>query len=199
MSIEVRVNTSVSSLWTCIKVLTEHIVCTKTERHYLNLSFCCLAHSLSHTHPLFVSPLFSLCFCFYRVEPVVIFYNFRILTFTWYQSTRVLRTSSVANKSFRHRQTNEKREMDRGMGSSLPTEKLDRSNYTSWSYKMHLYLLRHWFWSYGEGANKVQPESTHKFFPTWEQAPSRVLYCFASCVHDQMLRYIRDAKLLKDA
>ena len=29
--------------------------------------------------------------------------------------------------------------MGKGMGSSLPTKKLDRSNYASWSYKRHQY------------------------------------------------------------
>ena len=54
--------------------------------------------------------------------------------------------------------------MDRGMGSSLPTDKLDRSNYASWSYKMHQYLLGHGYWSYVEGTNDTTPESTHKDF-----------------------------------
>ena len=85
------------------------------------------------------------------------------------------------------------------MGSSLPTEKLDRSNYASWSYKMHQYLLGHGYWSYVEGANDVAPDSTHRDYPAWEQAASRVLYCFASCVSDQLLSYIRDAKMSKDA
>ena len=51
MSIEVRVNTSVSSLWTCIKVLTEHIVCRRTELQYSKYIFCCLlvCHSLTHS------------------------------------------------------------------------------------------------------------------------------------------------------
>ena len=89
--------------------------------------------------------------------------------------------------------------MDRGMGSSLPTEKLDRSNYASWSYKMHQYLLGHGYWSYVEGANDTTPESTHKDFSAWEQAASRVLYCFASCVSDQLLSYIRDARTATDA
>ena len=44
--------------------------------------------------------------------------------------------------------TNMKNKMDRGMARSLPTEKLDRSNYTSWSYKMHQYLLGHAYWSH---------------------------------------------------
>ena len=45
--------------------------------------------------------------------------------------------------------------MDRGIASSLPTEKLDRNKYASWSYKMHQYLLGHSYWSYVEGANDV--------------------------------------------
>ena len=32
-----------------------------------------------------------------------------------------------------------------------------------------------------------------------EQEASGVLYYFASCVHDQILHYIRDAKMLKEA
>ena len=52
--------------------------------------------------------------------------------------------------------------MDRGMASSLPTEKLDRSNYASWSYKMHQYLLGHGYWSFVEGTNEVAPEPAHK-------------------------------------
>ena len=49
------------------------------------------------------------------------------------------------------------------MASSLPTEKLDRNNYASWSYKMHQYLLGHGYWSYIEGANHAAPESTQRF------------------------------------
>ena len=44
-----------------------------------------------------------------------------------------------------------KRDMDRGMGGALPTEKLDRSNYTSWEYKMHEYILGHGYWCYIQG------------------------------------------------
>ena len=87
--------------------------------------------------------------------------------------------------------------MDRGMASSLLTEKLDRNNYASWSYKMHQYLLGHGYWSYVEGANDAAPESTHRDFPTWEQSASRILYCFVSCVGEQLLSYIRDAKTPK--
>ena len=87
--------------------------------------------------------------------------------------------------------------MDRSMASSLPTEKLDKGNYGSWSYKMHHYLLGHKYWSYVEGLNKVAPKPTHKDFPVWEQAASRVLYYLAACVNDQMLGYIQGAKTLK--
>ena len=80
------------------------------------------------------------------------------------------------------------------MASLLLTEKLDRSNYASWSYKMHQYLLKHGYWSYVYGANDATPEPTHKDFAAWEQSASRVLYCFASCVDKQLLSYIRDAK-----
>ena len=38
---------------------------------------------------------------------------------------------------------NRKNKMYRGMASSLLTEKIDRSNYASWSYKMHQYLVGH--------------------------------------------------------
>ena len=89
--------------------------------------------------------------------------------------------------------------MDRNITSSLPTEKLDRSNYVSCSYKMHQYLLGPNYQSYVEGANVAALESTHKEFLVLEQGVSRVLYYLASCVHDQMLDYIKDAKTPKEA
>ena len=64
--------------------------------------------------------------------------------------------------------------MDNSMPGSFPTEKLDRSNYASWSYKMHQYLLGPGYSSYMEGASVVAPNSAHKDFPVWEQAASRV-------------------------
>ena len=79
--------------------------------------------------------------------------------------------SAYGRFSSRHRNHGEeqnKKRMDRGMASSLPTEKLDRSNYASWSYKMHQYLLGHGYWSYVDGANDAAPESTHRDFPAWE-------------------------------
>ena len=85
------------------------------------------------------------------------------------------------------------------MVSLLLTKKLDSSNYASWSYKMHQYLLGHCYWSnYVDGANDGTSESTHKDFSAWEQAASKVLYCFTSCVSDQLFSYIRDAKTPKD-
>ena len=47
--------------------------------------------------------------------------------------------------------------------------------------------------------NDATPESTHRDFPTWEQSASMILYCFASCVGEQLLSYIRDAKTPKGA
>ena len=85
------------------------------------------------------------------------------------------------------------------MGSLVPTKKLDRSNYICWSYKMHQYLLGHGYWGYIHVENEVVLEPAHKDFSAWAQVASRVLYCLASCLHDQMLGYIRDAKRLKEA
>ena len=89
--------------------------------------------------------------------------------------------------------------MNNQMGSALPTEKLDRTNYTSWEYKMHPYLIGQGYWSYIQGARENQPDSTHANYPAWEQAASRVMYCLASCVHDHMLGYIRDSKTPNEA
>ena len=80
------------------------------------------------------------------------------------------------------------------MGSALPSEKLDRNNFASWEYKMHQYLVGHI-----EGAHIDQPIKTAPQYATWVQAASRVMYCLATCVHDHMLGYIRDAKTPKEA
>ena len=37
--------------------------------------------------------------------------------------------------------------MNTQMGSSLPSEKLDRSNYSSWEYKMNRFLVRQGHWT----------------------------------------------------
>ena len=89
--------------------------------------------------------------------------------------------------------------MDRGMASSLSTEKLDRNNYAFWSYKMHQYLLGHGYWRYVDRANDTTPDLTHRDFPAWEQSRSKVLYCFVSYVGEQLLSYIGYAKTRKDA
>ena len=44
------------------------------------------------------------------------------------------------------------------MASSLLTEKLDGSNYASWSYKLHEYLLGYGYSSYVDRANDAAPE-----------------------------------------
>ena len=89
--------------------------------------------------------------------------------------------------------------MARGMGNSLPIEKLDMNHYASWAYKMHQYLLGHGYLSYVEGANDAALDVTHKDFSAWEHATSIVMYCFMSSVGDELLSYIRDAKMLKYA
>ena len=61
------------------------------------------------------------------------------------------------------------------MGSTLPTEKLERTNYMSWEYKMYQYLDGQGYWSYIQGAHENQPDSKHANYPAWEQAASRSL------------------------
>jgi hypothetical protein len=87
--------------------------------------------------------------------------------------------------------------MDKGVGSFLPAEKLDRTNYASWSYKMHQYLLGHGYWSYVDGAKDTPPDPTDADYPAWEKSASTVMYCFASCVGEQLLSYVLDAAMLK--
>ena len=64
---------------------------------------------------------------------------------------------------------------------------------------MHQYFLGHGYWSYVDGTNETAHESTHIDFQAWEQSASKVLYCFMSCVSEQLLRYIRDARTPKNA
>ena len=49
------------------------------------------------------------------------------------------------------------------MGSILPTKKLDKTNFASWEYKMHQYLVGQGqgYWSYIEGAQENQPNLAH--------------------------------------
>ena len=51
--------------------------------------------------------------------------------------------------------------MNTQVGSALPTEKLDRTNFVSWEYKMHQYLVKQGYWSYIEEAHEMQPNPTH--------------------------------------
>ena len=50
--------------------------------------------------------------------------------------------------------------MNTQMGSALPSEKLDRTNFASWEYKMHQYLVGQGYWSYIEGVHTDQPIET---------------------------------------
>ena len=59
---------------------------------------------------------------------------------------------------------------------SVENQNLDRTNFTSWEYKMHQYLVGQGYWSYIQGAHEDQPDSTHANYPAWEQVASRVLY-----------------------
>ena len=63
---------------------------------------------------------------------------------------------------------------------------------------MHQYIVSQGYWSYVEGAQENQPNLAHADHPAWEQAASRMLYCLASYVHDNMLGYIWEAKMLKE-
>ena len=80
----------------------------------------------------------------------------------------------------------------------MGSEKLDRNNFASWEYKMHQYLVGQGYLSYIKGAHKDQPGLTTPKYVTWEQAASCVMYCLATCVHDHMLDYIREAKTPKE-
>jgi hypothetical protein len=58
---------------------------------------------------------------------------------------------------------------------------------------MHQYLLGHGYWSYVDGGNDTAPDPADVGYAAWEKSASRVMYCFASCVGEQLLCYIRDA------
>jgi hypothetical protein len=77
-----------------------------------------------------------------------------------------------------------KKAIERGVGSFLPAEKLGKTNYASWLYKMYQYLLGHGYWSYVDGPNDTPPDPTDADYPAWEKLVSRVMYCFASCIRE---------------
>ena len=64
---------------------------------------------------------------------------------------------------------------------------------------MHQYLVRQGYWSYIKGMHENLPGLMASKYATWEQAASRVMYCFAMCVHEHMLGYIREARTPKEA
>ena len=74
------------------------------------------------------------------------------------------------------------------MGKSLTNKKLDRSNFSSWVYKMNQYLIGQGYWSYIDGALENKPDITNTNYPTWEQGTSRMMYCLATCVHNHIAR-----------
>ena len=120
----------------------------------------CFTLSLSLPRTVRSSSPLNLCFL------CLVFYSFRTLFFLHGIRARGLRTF-VADFSLKGKPTmkNKKNKMDRGMASSLPTEKLDINHYASWSYKMHHYLLGHGYWSYIDRENDTPPDSTHRNFP----------------------------------
>ena len=85
------------------------------------------------------------------------------------------------------------------MGNSLPSEKLDRNNFAFWEYKMHKYLFGQGYWSYIKGAQENKPAPKDADYSIWQQAVSRVMYCFATGVNEHLLGYIREAKKPKEA
>jgi hypothetical protein len=64
---------------------------------------------------------------------------------------------------------------------------------------MHQYLLGHGYWSNVDGANDTAPDLIDASFPAWEKSASRLIYCFASCVGEQLLCYVRDTGTPKAA
>ena len=109
----------------------------------------CSTLSVSHVYSVLshASIKSSFFFCCYPAQPLVV--SIRTLTLHDIR-VRGLRTSATDDRSkqknpnLRKRTERKKRkEMDKIIVSSLPTEKLDRSSYASWSDKMHQYFLGH--------------------------------------------------------
>ena len=125
----------------------------------------------------------------------------RVLCPTPMTKNRLITSVALQHSAYskRRRRRRGKQHDEYSNGSALPTKKLDRNNFASWEYKMHQYLAGQGYWSYIIGAYKNQPIETDPGYATWEQAASRVMYCLATCVHDPMLGYIREAKMPKEA
>ena len=89
--------------------------------------------------------------------------------------------------------------MDKEMGGAFPTDKLDRSNYASWDYNIHQFVLGHGYMSTIHGENETMSDSAHKDFSICGEAANRILCCLASFLQGQMLGYILDTKTSKEA
>ena len=161
-------------------MLTEHGVCNRV-RHYFEIEFfivllaLSLSLSLSIYLSIYLSPMlctsFSVYFVVIRLSRLWIVLASAHLSFHGFRA-RVLRILYCGEEL--STQTNlipdrvqRRRKMNRGMGSLLLTEKLDRNNYAPCSYKMHQYLLGHEYWSCVEGTNDATPDTTLRDFPTW--------------------------------
>ena len=82
------------------------------------------------------------------------------------------------------------------MGSALPTEKLDRNNFASWEIQDAPIPCRTRLLELHQRSTRRTPRpERHQL----RKAASHVMYCLATCVHDHMLGYIREAKTPKEA
>ena len=81
--------------------------------------------------------------------------------------------------------------MNTQMDNPLPSEKLDWNHFESWEYKICESLVGQGYWKYKELAQDNEPNPTLADYTAWS--------CLASCVHDHMLGYIREAKTPKEA
>ena len=50
--------------------------------------------------------------------------------------------------------------MNTQMESTLPREKLDRRNFSSWEYRMNQYLVGQGYWGYIKGLHEKKPDIT---------------------------------------
>ena len=120
----------------------------------------------SVSRSLSLSP--SLCFILrihIHTKPLLYYNHFHPLFLTWYQSVWLLNRicsncAALHADDYQNRLTNREEiyAMNNQMGSALPTEKLDRTNFASWEYKMHQYLVGQGYWSYIKGAHENQTQ-----------------------------------------
>mgnify|MGYP002776101311 CR=1 FL=1 len=90
--------------------------------------------------------------------------------------------------------------MNTQMGSALPTEKLDRNNLNCILGIQDAPIpCRPRLLELCRRSTRKSTNPTHVNHPAWEQTVSPVLYFVASCIHDHMLSYIREARMPKEA